>query len=383
MSTIERSLTTPTREHPPAPTGAPPAGEVSQAHTGNGPVRSRKRARRFAVPVLVAFGLLAAGCEPAPQQPGQGLWVSGSELAALPTSGAAWDQIRNDAASSWGTALISDQESNHDVKTLAGALYAARTNDGNMRNRVVQAIESAIGTEDGGRTLALGRNLPGYVIAADLVGYRTPRFEDWLRGVRHENLDGMTLVSTHERRPNNWGTHAGAARIAVARYLNDTTDLNRAATVFRGFVGERAAYAGFSYGDLTWQSDPARPVGINPAGAVRNGFNVDGVLGDDQRRCVCAITNPPAQENYVWEALQGSIVQARLLSRAGFPAWQWGQQGHLRAVRWLHDQARFPATGDDGWIPAVVNQAYGTQFPSTSTPQQGKNMGYTGWITGR
>ena len=32
----------------------------------------------------------------------------------------------------------------------------------------------------------------------------------------------MTLVSTHENRPNNWGTHAGAARAAVARYLGDS-----------------------------------------------------------------------------------------------------------------------------------------------------------------
>ena len=41
-------------------------------------------------------------------------------------------------------------------------------------------------------------------------------FRPWLRTVLTEDLSGKTLVSTHEGRPNNWGTHAGAARAAVA-----------------------------------------------------------------------------------------------------------------------------------------------------------------------
>ena len=47
----------------------------------------------------------------------------------------------------------------------------------------------------------------------------------------------MTLRGTHEQRPNNWGTHAGAARAAVALYLGDTAELSRTATVFRGWLG--------------------------------------------------------------------------------------------------------------------------------------------------
>ena len=44
---------------------------------------------------------------------------------------------------------------------------------------------------------------------------------------------------------------------------------DRPATVFRGFVGERSSYAGFRYGELSWQCDMAAPVGINPTGCTR------------------------------------------------------------------------------------------------------------------
>src|SRR6185295_2047989 len=98
-----------------------------------------------------------------------------------------------------------------------------------------------------------------------------------------ENLDGQTLRSTHERRPNNWGTHAGAARVAIALYLGDDAELARAATVFHGWLGDRAAYAGFEYGDVTWQCDPSKPVGIN-ASCVKDGHDIGGALPDDMRR---------------------------------------------------------------------------------------------------
>jgi hypothetical protein len=34
-----------------------------------------------------------------------------------------------------------------------------------------------------------------------------------------------------------------------------------------------AAYAGLIYGELAWQADPQRPVGINLKGALRNGHS--------------------------------------------------------------------------------------------------------------
>ena len=82
----------------------------------------------------------------------------------------------------------------------------------------------------------------------------------------------MTLVSTHETRPNNWGTHAGAARAAVARYLDDTAQLARtAAGVPRLARRSRLRTPASSSATLSWQCNPAQPVGINPKGCSRAG----------------------------------------------------------------------------------------------------------------
>jgi hypothetical protein len=140
-------------------------------------------------------------------------------------------------------------------------------------------------------------------------------------------------------------------------------------------------YAGFKYGDLAWQADPSKPVGINPKGATKNGQSIDGVLPDDQRRAG-GFTWPPQQENYVWEGLQGAVVQAELLQRAGYDAWNWSDRALLRAVMWETNVARFPAQGDDAWQIWLVNHAYGTTFPA-SAANSGKNMGFTDWMYGR
>src|SRR6185295_5158219 len=164
----------------------------------------------------------------------------------------------------------------------------------------------------------------------------------WLAAVRTENLDGKTLISTHDVRPNNWGTHAGASRVAADLYLGDKADLAKAAQVFKGWLGDRTAYAGFTYGDTSWQADPSKPVGINPKGATKSGHNIDGVLPDDQRRAG-GFTWPAPSENYVWEALQGALAQAVILDRAGYAAFEWQDQALLRAVTWLHSQCNYPA----------------------------------------
>jgi hypothetical protein len=246
-------------------------------------------------------------------------------------------------------------------------------------------VRQAIGTEQGGRTLALGRNLLAYVIAADLVVL--PEAEDrefraWLDRVRRAVLDGRTLISTHERRPNNWGTQAGASRMAAALYLGDADDFCRAARVFRGWLGDREVYAGFKWGrDLSWQADASKPVGINPAGALREGHSIDGVLPDDQRRAG-SFAWPPPVTNYAYGALGGALAQAVILQRQGYDAWQWQDRALLRAFAWLNDQASFPSKGDDTWQPHLINHVYGTHFPAPLPSRPGKNVGFTDWTHG-
>jgi hypothetical protein len=167
----------------------------------------------------------------------------------------------------------------------------------------------------------------------------------------------------------------------VAVYLGDSVELDRCAQVFKGWLGDRATYARFTYGDLAWQSDPTKPVGINPRGALLAGHPVDGVLPDDERRAG-GFTWPPPKENYVYEALQGALAQAVILHRAGHDTWNWQDRALLRAFQWLHGTASFPATGDDTWQPHLINYYYGASFPAAVPSSPGKNVGWTDWTHG-
>jgi hypothetical protein len=328
---------------------------------------------------------------PAPTLGTGTVWIAAGELAARPTSGPAWDAVKAAADGPLGTANIADQDSDHDVRTLAVALVFARTGVGSYRAKAAQAISAAIGTEAGGRTLALGRNLASYVIAADLIdlGHADAaldaRFRAWLDQVRREPLEGRTLISTHEDRPNNWGTMAGASRIAAGLYLGDAVDVARAATVLRGYLGDRSAYAGFDFGELSWQADPLAPVGVNPPGVTRAGLDIGGALPDDMRRG-CAFTVAPCHTGYAWEALQGVLVEAELLSRHGYPAFAWGDNAVLRAVIFLRRldvlYGDWWAVGDDAWQPWLVNHAYGTALPAATPARHGKVLGWTDWVYG-
>ena len=237
--------------------------------------------RAIATVAIAVAALVAAS--PAGAAPAKGIWLSQSEISALPMTGSAWSAVKAAADGSLGTPRISDQNSGHDIRTLAVALVFARTGDVAYRKKAADAIMSAVGTEAGGRTLALGRNLGGYVIAADLINLKSydtakeSQFRSWLSSVRSASLDGDTLISTAELRPNNWGTHAGAARVAADIYLGDVGDLARAVQVFKGWLGDRSQYSGFKFGDMSWQADPANPVGIDRKGALIQGKSVDGV----------------------------------------------------------------------------------------------------------
>src|SRR5437763_7701617 len=152
-----------------------------------------------------------------------------------------------------------------------------------------------------------------------------------------------------------------------------------------GWLGDRDIYHGFRYGeDQSWQSDPAAPVGVDPPGTSKDGQSIDGALPDDMRRG-CSLRFPPCPTLYPWEALQGAVVQAELLSRQGFDAWNWGDQALRRAATFLFDLHRrygeqeWGAPGGDAWIPWLLNARYGTRFPVTSPASPGKGMGFTDW----
>jgi hypothetical protein len=352
--------------------------------------------------------------EPPPDtamRPSHEIWISQEELERLPTSGPAWDRLRAAADDTSGSADIANKNSNHDVKTMAVALVYARTGDTSYRRRAADAIAEAIGTEEGGRTLELGRNLLSYVIAADLIdlqGYESAgeaEFRGWLRSVRREPLGShdVTLIRTAETSPSNWGGMAGASRVAVAAYLRDQEDLARQATVMKGWLGDRSAYPGIpsaefgrgdvgkglrfggSEDDLSWHADPSRPRGVNPKGAEKDGHSIDGALPDDMRRGG-EFTWPPEHTQYPREALSGYVALAEILFRQGYDVYEWEDRALLRATRFLWElEQEFP--DEDWWEPDVpaywiINHRYGTFFP-VEGDWVARNFGWTAWTHAR
>jgi len=359
---------------------------------------------RRAVAIVGAIMIVLAAIRPVsaqsfvpPQSPktalssSPGIWIDRSTIASLPTRGAAWNDLVKEASHGCGTPKLSYQDDNTNVCIMAKALVFARTRESRYGSDVRTALRTLVEAPPYyGRALSLGRELAAYVIAADVIGLRTldPDLDSRFRAkikqlLTTPTIDGpRNLIECHERRPNNWGNHCGASRAAVAAYLGDRAELERVAKVFRGYLGDRASYAGFKYGDLDWQCNPRSPVGINPKGCVVDGHSLDGVLPDDQRRSG-DLRWPPPHENYVYEGLQGALAQAVILKRAGFDAFNWSDQALLRAVRWLYDTAHFHAVGDDTWIPYVVNYFYGTSFPAPESARAGKNVGWTNWTHSR
>jgi hypothetical protein len=318
--------------------------------------------------------------------PSDGIWISQSEIAELPMSGAGWAEVLAAADANPGTPSLSNQDSNNSTSIMACALAYARTGEQKYLAKVVAALRTvATGNlEKGARALALGREIPGYVLAADIarISELDPALHAQLRTKFKSLLTApcssgpATLRESHEERPNNWGGHAACARIAIALYIEDVDELMRAAQVFKGWLGDRTTYAGFKYGELDWQADPTHPVGINPKGSTIQGHSVDGAQPEELRRAG-GFQWPPAKTDYYWEGLQGPMAAAFMLDRAGLAAFEWCDRALLRSVEFAYS-INWPAEGDDKWQIPLINYVYGTSFPVTGGGR-GKNVGWTLW----
>jgi hypothetical protein len=281
---------------------------------------------------------------------------------------------------------VSNQDSNHSTGIKAAALMCARTKVQAYCDKVTTALRAlATGNyESGGRALAYGREMIGYVLAADIIGLpqRDPALDSLFRAKIAKWLDYPTssgpdsLRACSDIRPNNWGTHCTASRIAIDLYLGDRADLDRAAKIVRGWMGDRNAYAGFDYGDLWWQANPSAPVGVNPQGSDIGGHDVGGLQPEEMRRAG-SFTWPPKATDYAWEGNQGALASTWMLMRAGYPADQWSDRAECRVAAALY-RIGWAAEGDDQWQPWLINKICGTDYPTTGGGK-GKNVGWTQW----
>jgi len=333
--------------------------------------------------------------------------IAKGELMALPTSGAAWDNLRATAYGRWGRPNLRNQDNKHAINTLAGALVFARTGDPALRTKVRDAILAAKQTLDEPRewktsngVLAAGRQLGAYVISADLIDLKNydasadNEFRSWLASIRTTNIGThsrwKSITYTCENAAANWGTFACASRIAASIYLGDTADVNRAASIIRAFLGERDTYpadapgqdsyfehtAGF---DPSWTCDALNWIGINPA-CKKSGTNLDGVLVEDASRgggC-CLLRGDGIM--YSWEALQGLSVSLELLYHTGHYGnpYDWSDQALKRALDFMQ-RSGWGMTRPATYVPWLANARYGTSYPLAPTID-GRIMSWGDWL---
>jgi hypothetical protein len=323
---------------------------------------------------------------PAPAPPisaSAGILTTAAEVASLPTSGAAWNALTATAAGDWGPANVSDKNNRHGVHALSGALVYARTGDAAYRAKVIAAIEAAMAagwSVSNGTELGVSRNLGAYAMAADLVGYRSAGFEGWLRTLLTAKVDTHSIWNVvrevSEISANNHGTFALASRTAVAIYLGDRADLDRAWAIFRGYAdGSWSRFKPTADYDPAWQCGSTY-IPINPA-CSKDGRNLDGAPVDDAARS----SYPTPDGGYINEAMQGYALMGVLFSRQGYPAWSTGDNAILRVAQFQqrHGIWNYHSTGyHTGW---VINHFYGANLPLAAAVP-GRLLGYTDWLYG-
>jgi hypothetical protein len=327
--------------------------------------------------------------------------MSRSTLLGRPVSGTAWANMRAVADGSLGTPNLCDLNAKHHLRTLAAALVFARTGTASYGAKARSGVMAAITTQRVGcdnATLALGRQLMAYVLAADLAelgGTADATFRTWLTTIRRKVIGGHSIWSslyrTHVLSATNWGAYAGASRIAASLYLGDATDLASAIKITQGFLGYRGAFRfsdRLSWAAKTWACAPTNYTPVNGV-CTKRGINVSGAVVADISRGG-SLRWPPGTTGiqYQLESIQGMGMQLELLYQNGYTgAYAWTDRALKRMASIV---TRSRASGGTGWnvttasrqMPWLLNRRYSLSIP-TRASGMGRAIGFTDWLWGR
>ncbi len=383
--------------------GAPE--QLRQAPPGSDPAGSRRPPLRRPLLVALLLVAVATGTGPlvpdgAPNAPSDadaavGLLFTRSQIRARAASGTAWSYLKSVAGQSIGRPQLADINDDESIKALAAAIVYARTGNTTYRAKARKAIMASIGTENssgGSAMLGVARNLGTIVLAADFINLSAysadnTKFRSWLKAIRTKRIGSHskwnTLINTHKSSANNWGAFAGASRIAASRYIGDSADVASAARVLRGFLGDRSAYANFRRPDsttLSWSCSSAstwRPVNDS---CSKGGRSLSGAIPEDVSRGG-SFSWPPRGSGitYMQESLQGLLMQAELLQRAGYKPYTWSNKALKRIATFVSSYRGWNPSTASYHVPWILNARYGLRLP-TKGARYGRMIGFTDWL---
>jgi hypothetical protein len=257
--------------------------------------------------------------------------------------------------------------------------------------------------EQNTRSLGVGRQIYGYVLAADIIDLASydatsnAEFSDWLSAIRTTplpqsvtpNRSDFTITLAHETWVTNWSGWEGASRIAASIYVGDLSDVARADSIFhaysdRSFYPRNApAYARYGYFEPTsaWQDaftcgTATTWTAINPAGCDPV---LDGAIVEDISRSPYSWPPGGTGMMYSWEMLQGLFIQGEMLHRQGYDTYGYGNQALKRAMDFMVRAGYQMNYSSQRWVPRLANYRYTTNYQAPLPLGLSYGMSWTDW----
>jgi PKD repeat protein len=350
------------------------------------------------------------------------MFINATELASLPSSGAAWTSLTDAADASWPSPDLGALDGWAQTYALAGGLVYRKTGTSSYKTKVVNAIKAVMGTETSApQPLNPYRQIGTWIAAADMVdmdpttvGANGKTLQAWIQGLCDATIPGQTNWNSVRKcastSGNNWGSYARASMTAIAVWLSNR-GLSSTGTVQTGaaMLTEVKNYVRRWLGDTSVANTFTPSSGFNSAwvtpgssypsgqGTVNGAGSdpvYDGVSVEDASR---GTSVPPTinsdATSYFCEGLDAMCFAAILLHHTGYTTvWTLQSNALKRAmVRFARDNnlngSTANATGDlfksrHFPIPQLINFKYGTSLTEVQTVPQSRTWSYAEWLTG-
>ena len=341
---------------------------------------------KFVAAILTAASLVIGSLGSASAATPDYIIISRDSLMALPASGTAWKTIKSKADASVSPDLC-NQDNKADVNALAAGIIYARTGDTAYRTKVINLINAMMATQKdgcGNAVLAMGRQLGGYVMAADFAGYRDPSFTNWLNGIIDHNIGGhsrwFNLRYTAYDSASNWGVHALASTTTADIYLNRTADIEKDWQVFsaygipHGWPFNKASSYNEQWSCVATDTTGKLPIAIN-APCAKSGVNLDGAPVEDSSREAFG-----SYSTYIHESLQGYAVMAQLFNRTGRKGWTINDSQVCRAAKFGDRAGRLNDNSVSYFVAFMANNFCGLNLPTKTPTSGGRMFGFSDWL---